>query len=362
LAYAHDNLYLLAYDHTPARLALADAAVQNAVRLAPDSGETHLALAENLYRGHLDYDRALAELAIAGRALPNNPHVFELTAYIDRRQGRHEEGVRNLQKALELDPRNLYILQQIAFSYKFLRGCSEEAATLDRALAILPRDVDTRVGRAVVDLECSADTRPLHETIQSILAEDPRAAESIADNWVTLALCEHDASAAERALAALQENSFVQDAVHLSRTFGEGVVARMNHDDAKAHAAFAAARTEQEKVVAEQPNYGPALCVLGLIDAALGRKEEALREGRRAVELLPVAKDAINGVHMIEYFAITAAWAGEKDLAFEQLATATRLPSRVSYGQLKLHPFWDPLRGDPRFDRIVAALAPKKKL
>jgi hypothetical protein len=173
-------------------------------------------------------------------------------------------------------------------------------------------------------------------------------------------LCERDASAAERALAALQGNSFVQDAVHLSRNFGEGVVARMNHDDAKAHAAFAAARTEQEKVLAEQPNYGPALCVLGLIDAALGRKEEALREGRQAVELLPVAKDAINGVHMIEYFAITAAWAGEKDLAFEQLTTATRLPSRVSYGQLKLHPFWDPLRGDPRFDQIVAAL--KKKL
>ena len=360
LAYAHDNLYLLAYDHTPARLALADAAVQNAVRLAPDSGETHLALAENLYRGHLDYDRALAELAIAGRALPNNAHVLELTAYIHRRQGRHEEGVRDLQKALELDPRNLYILQQISFSYKFLRRCSEEAATLDRALAILPRDVDTRVGRAVVDLECSADTRPLHETIESILAEDPKAAESIADNWVTLALCERDASASERALAALQENSFVQDAVHLSRNFGEGMVARIDHDEAKAHAAFAAARTEQEKVLAEQPDYGPALCVLGLIDAALGRKKEALQEGSRAVELLPVAKDAINGVHMIEYFAITAAWAGEKDLAFEQLATATRLPSRMSYGQLKLHPFWDPLRGDPRFDQIVAAL--KKKM
>ena len=359
LAYAHDNLYLLSYDHTPARLALADAAVQNALRLAPDAGETHLALAENLYRGNLDYDRALAELAIARLTLPNNPHVFELTGYIDRRQGRHEQGVRNLQKALELDPRNLYILQQISFSYKFLRLCSEQAATLDRALAILPGDVDTRVGRGVVDLECSADTRPLHKTIESILVEDPRAAETIADNWFTLALCERDANAAERALAALQENSFVQDAVHLSRTFGEGVVARMNHDDATAQAAFAAARSEQEKVVAEQPNYGPGLCVLGLIDAALGRKEEALREGRRAVELLPVAKDAINGVHMIEYFAITAAWAGEKDLAFEQMATAIRLPSRLSYGQLKLHPFWDPLRGDPRFDQIVAVL--KKK-
>jgi TolB-like protein/class 3 adenylate cyclase/Tfp pilus assembly protein PilF len=362
LTYAHDNLYLLGYDHTPARQALADAAVQNALRLAPDSGEAHLALAENLYRGHLDYDRALAELAIARRTLPNNPHVFQLTGYIDRRQGRHEEGVRNLQKALELDPRNLYILQQLSFSYKLLHRYSEEAATLDRALAILPRDVDTRVGRAVMDLECSADTRPLHETIESILAEDPRAAESIADNWVALALCERDASAAQRALAALQENSFVQDAIHLSRTFGEGMVARMTHDDAKAHAAFAAARIEQEKVVTEQPDYGPALCVLGLIDAALGQKEAALREGKRAVELLPVATDSINGAHMIEYFAITAAWAGEKDQAFEQLAMVTRLPSRVSYGQLKLHPFWDPLRGDPRFDQIVAALAPKEKL
>ena len=98
---------------------------------------------------------------------------------------------------------------------------------------------------------------------------------------------------------------------------------------------------------------------LGLIDAALGRKEEALQEGKRAVELLPVAKDAINGVHMIEYFAITAAWAGEKDLAVEQLAAVARIPSRVSYGQLKLHPFWDPLRGDPRFEKIVASFAPK---
>ena len=358
LAYAHDNLYLLGYDHTPARRALADAAVQNALRLSPDSGEAHLALAENLYRGYLDYDRARAELALAGRMLSNNPRVFELTGYIDRRQGRHEEGVRNLQKALELDPRNLYVLQQISLSYKFLRRCPEEAAILDRALAIRPQDVDTRVARAFVELEWRADTRPLHATIESILAENRGAAQNIADNWVTLALCERDASAAERALVALGENSYVQDAVHFSRTFGEGMVARIRHDDAGANAAFTAARDQQAQAVQEQSEYGPALCALALIDAALGRKEDALREGRRAVELLPVAKDAINGVHMIEYLAIIAAWAGDKDLAFEQLAIAARLPSRVSYGQLKLHPFWDPLRGDPRFDKIVASLAP----
>jgi hypothetical protein len=99
--------------------------------------------------------------------------------------------------------------------------------------------------------------------------------------------------------------------------------------------------------------------MLGLIDAGLGRKKEALREGQRAVELLPVEKDAINGPLMIEYFAMTAAWTGDKDLACERLAIAIRYPSSLSYGRLKLLPFWDPLRGDPRFEKIVASLAPK---
>jgi tetratricopeptide (TPR) repeat protein len=147
--------------------------------------------------------------------------------------------------------------------------------------------------------------------------------------------------------------------VQFSRSFGEGLVARMTSDEAKARAAFSEARAEQEKRVQAQPNYGPALCILGLIDAGLGRKEEALREGRRAIELLPVEKDSINGQHMIEHFAIIAAWAGEKDLACEQLAITTRLPGYLSYGQLKLLPYWDPLRGDPCFEKIVASLAPK---
>jgi len=121
------------------------------------------------------------------------------------------------------------------------------------------------------------------------------------------------------------------------------------------------ARAQQEKLVQAQPEYRPALCVLGLIDAGLGRKEEALREGRRAVELVPLKKDSINGAHMIEYLAIIAAWVGEKDLACEQLAITTQIPAigTIAYGQLKLLPYWDPLRGDPRFEKIVASLAPK---
>ena len=139
----------------------------------------------------------------------------------------------------------------------------------------------------------------------------------------------------------------------------EGIIAVIAKDDAKAQAAFTAARAEQEKTVQAQPNYGPALCVLGLIDAGSGTKEEALREGRRAVELFPVEKDAVRGIAMVKYLAMIAAWAGEKDLACEQLAIAIRNPSDLSYGQLKLMPFWDPLRGDPRFEKIVASLAPK---
>ena len=136
----------------------------------------------------------------------------------------------------------------------------------------------------------------------------------------------------------------------------------MTNDEHNAQLAFTAARAKQEKTVQAEPNYGPAWCVLGVIDAALGQKEDALREGRQAVELLPVEKDPVNGMVMIKYLAMIAAWVGEKDLACEQLAAAVRCPTSgmdLSYGELKLMPWWDPLRGDPRFEKIVASLAPK---
>jgi serine/threonine-protein kinase len=362
LVYAHDNLYFLGGEHIPARLALAEAALDAAFRLRPNAGEAHLARAENLYRGYLDYDGALAELDIARRTLPNDPRVFELTGYIRRRQGRHEEGLHNLERALELDPRNFFTLQQIALSYLGLRRYPEEAAVLDRALAINPNDVDTKVTRALIGFDQKADTRQLHQTIDSIRARNHDAIQGVADSWLACALAERDAGAAEAALAALGGNVFGADAVQLHQAFGEGLIARMTKDEGKARSSFTAARTQQEKVVQAQPEYGPALCVLGLIDAGLGRKEDALRAGRRAIELMPAEKDSINGAHMIEYFAITAAWVGEKDLAVEELAKAEQLPGlggTITYGQLKLLPYWDPLRGDPRFEKIVASLAPK---
>jgi TolB-like protein/class 3 adenylate cyclase/Tfp pilus assembly protein PilF len=359
LAFAHDQLYFLGNEHTPARLALAEAAIQAAFRLRPDAGETHLARAENLYRGYLDYDGALAELDIARRSLPNDPRIFELTGYIKRRQGKHEEAVRNLERALELDPRNSLTLVQISLTYEILRRYSDMANALDRVLAIKPDDVETKAGRALIDLNWKGDTRPLHQMIDVVRTKDPAAIKIVADLWFTCAIAERDPVAAENAVAELGENGFNNDSVVLSVPLLRGVIARMTKNEEQGRAAFTMARPEQEKMVQSQPNYGLALCVLGLIDAGLGRKDDALREGRRAVELLPVEKDSINGAHMIEYFAMIAAWVGERDLACEQLAIATRLPGTLSYGQLKLLPYWDPLRGDPRFESIVASLAPK---
>jgi TolB-like protein/class 3 adenylate cyclase/Tfp pilus assembly protein PilF len=360
LAYVHDNMYFLGIDHTPARLAAGDSAVNAAFKLRPDGGEAHLARAEHLYRGYLDYDGALAELEIARRTLPNDPRVFELTGYIARRRGNQEEGLRNLQRAIELDPRNFFTLEQIALSYLNLRRYADEAVVLDRALAIKPDDVDTRVVRALIPFDAQADPRPLRDTIEKIRAADPEAIKSVADSWVICALAQRDAASAESALRALGDNAFGADAVRLPSAVIEGVIGRMTKNEDKARAAFTAARAVQEKRVQEQPEWGPALCVLGLIDAGLGRQEDALREGRRAVELLPVQKDALNGAHMIEYFAIIAAWVGEKDLACKQLAAVAPLESTsISYGQLKLLPYWDPLRGDPRFEKIVNSLAPK---
>jgi len=366
LAFAHESLYSVrGSDHTPARLALAEAAVQTATRLRPDAAETHLARAQYLYYGLRDYAGALAELEIARRALPNDPRLFELAGYILQRRGQPEEGLQKLQRAVELDPRNFFTLQQIALSYQSLRRYAEAIAALDRALAIEPDNAETRADRALVYLFWKADTRPLHQTIDAILAQGPGAIVRAAVIWFACALAERDPAAAERALVALGDNPCLfERGIILNHSFGEGLLARMNKDEARAGSAFETARAQQEKIVQAQPDYGPALCVLGLIDAALGRKDLALDEGRRAIALMPLEKDFINGSLVLQYFAITAAWAGEKDLALQQLEARVRGPvegNMLSYGILKLHPLWDPLRGDPRFEKIVASLAPKER-
>src|SRR5216117_2817876 len=365
LAWAHDELYFSGLDHTPARLASAEAAIQAAFRLRPDDGETHLARAWNLYHGHLDYDGALAELEVARQTLPNDSGLFETMGFVLRRQGRWEESTRSLERAFELDPRNVNTLYQIGLSYGGFRRYAEQKSKFDRILTIEPDNLGAKAERAFVDVNWKADTGPLHQLIDEIRATNPAAMPKIADSNARLvcALAERDVAAAQEALIASDGIPLGSDPVHFTRPFVEGIIARMTNDEHKAQLAFTAARAEQEKTVQAQADYGPAWCVLGVIDAALGRKEEALREGRRAVELLPVGKDPFNGMLMIKYLAMIAAWVGEKDLACEQIITVVRSPTGgldLSYGELKLMPFWDPLRGDPCFEKIVASVAPKE--
>src|SRR5437763_11026357 len=174
------------------------------------------------------------------------------------------------------------------------------------------------------------------------------------------ALCERTAASAARALTNYPRDGVTTDyGVNCPRAYWEGVVARWQGDSAKAQAAFITARSEVEKLLTEQPDFAVAISLLGVIDAGLGRKEQALQEGRRACEVLPISKDAISGVALAVNLAQIYAWTGEKDRAIEQIAAVERLPNELSYGLLKLHPYWDSLRGDPRFEKIVASVAPK---
>ncbi|HYR21601.1 MAG TPA: adenylate/guanylate cyclase domain-containing protein [Chthoniobacterales bacterium] len=359
LARAHDLLYSLGIDHTANRLALAEKAVQTALGLRPDSGEPHLALARHLYLTSRDYERARKELLAARTVLPNESLVFILAGYIDRRQGRWEESTKELEKALELDPQNFSISQQAAYNYQYLRRFKTIAKILDRLAVINSKDVTNRLQRGLIDIMWKADARPLHATIQSIVSKDPNTELTISNQWMYLAVCERDKAAVDHILNIKDATDACRDdAIPFPLAWCEGVAARSNGNAVAARAAFTRARIEVEEILKKQPDYAEELCVLGMIDAALGKKEEAIREGQRAAELLPVNKDAMNSPKVSRYLAVIYAWAGEKKLALDELTKLTRMPSDVNYGDLRLNPYWDPLRGDPRFEKIVAFLAP----
>src|SRR5207244_7563584 len=331
---------LVGVAHAPARLAMADAAIQSLARLRPNSGEAHLAVAKHFYWCYLDYDRARQELTLAQKSLPNDPVPFQLAGYIDRRQGLWADSTKNLERAIELDPQNSAFLQQIALSYQCLGRFAEAARALDRAIPLTPKDAVLRAARAAIELDWHANPRPLLSTVEASIAEDSGEAKNVAEFWLCASLCERDFDAALRALAVLPVDGCYDDTVPFPRRWCEAIVALMRGDASAARQAFADARAEAADVVANQPDYANALCVLGMADAALGHKDDAIREGRRAVELLPMTKDAIIGPLLVRNLALIYTWTGEKDLAFEQLSIAAKVPSYLSYGQFRLHPYW----------------------
>jgi len=359
LQYVHESFYFFNIDRTPARLALGDAALKAAIRLRPDAGETHLAIAGHLYRINLDYDGARAELEKARQTLPNNSQLYEWTGYIDRRQGRWEESVRSHRRALELDPRNYFLYQQISLTYLHLRRYREMAAALDQVLKLIPGDIESRLARGVADFLGRADTEPLNSTIHDILAHNPEGERMVAEQWFYVADARRDVTEGERAASALPATGLTQNSLVLPRPLCRAMIARLRGNQAAMHDLLLEARKETELKLQATPDYGPTLLILGLIDAGLGRKEDAIREGRRAAELMPITKDSIAGASIITYLAVIYAWTGEKDQAIDELAKSASIPAGVSYGELKTWSAYDSLRGDPRFEKIVASLAPK---
>ena len=327
-------------------------AAEAALQLRPDLGEAHLELARYYFEA-FDYDRAREELTIVRRKLPNNAEALVIEAMISRHQNRWDAALANLQKASELDPRNGEVVASLGEIYLEMRRYNEFEQLMTRAAA------------------SGALEKP---TSQQYLAQmklaqgDPVAAQSLLDQvpmdyspgvwiWNTrfkAALYLRDYDAANRVIAATPAK-WADFAFDGPLGWAEGQVARARGDEHKALTAFAAARTK----VGDKPKDASYFADVARLDAGLGRKEEAIREAQRAVDLQPIAKDSLNGPALAANLALVYAWTGEHDRALEQLEKVATLPGvwhdAVTYGDLLLNPCWDDLRGDKRFDKIVAA-------
>jgi len=283
---------------------------------------------------------------------------------MDRSQRRWVDATHNLERACELDPRNLPYLINLGSMYLWLHDYDEHAKIMDRIVALHPEQRPGRIFRASVEVYRRADTGPWRAEIENILTNDPGSEKDpfVVGQRYALALYDRDWDAAGRAAAVLsQKNSLdAWSFPQLGRDFWVGVVARLKGDETSARAAFMRAHAQQEDEMRVHPDDVSLLADLGLIDAALGRKEEALREGRRAMELASSVKNSSTEPYVKMCFAIICTWTDERELALGQLEAFTKAPGSYTYGDLRLNPMWDPLRGDPRFEKIVASLAPKK--
>lgn len=355
---AHEALYWFGLDHTPARLAQAKATAQKALVLAPDLGEAHLAQALVYYQGNRDYARAREELAIARRTIPNNAEVYSITSWIDRRQGQWEEAVKNQEKAAELDPRNSKILNALAVLYDVLRRYDQEEAVFDRAITANPSSTAYfQMMRAEIELE-KGNIKTARSGLDSLPAGyDPDGA--VTSTRINLALYERDPAAAAKILAASKLEELVGGTGSLlPRSWFEALMARAQGDAQKTREAFLAARLKIEAKLHDQPDDGVLLAMLGLIDAGLSRKQDALAEGLHAVELRPISNDAVDGAAVIGNLAMIYTWVGDIDSAIERLAFLAKIPGGPDYGQLKFDPAWDAVRRDARFAKIVDGLRP----
>jgi TolB-like protein/Tfp pilus assembly protein PilF len=362
MAETHLDLYWEGFDHTGERREMARVALEKAEAIQPDAGEVHWRKALFAYHGFRDYDRALAELKIAMQLLPNEARLYMMAGAIDRRTGRFTEAQSNFKRAVELDPRNFVVLLEAGSTFQGTRRYAEARHLYEQALTILPNDPFATFQLGFNWFAQTGNPADWKKPLDVIARQGQEAARSVAFPMLVCSWIQRNKTEAEKALALIPpegiSNSF--DEALVPREYCVGRTAWLFGDKDAAQTALTAARAIFDRTTREQPDYAQGWVYLGLTDAMLGRCDEAVAEGKRATEILPFTKDSWTGPIWITHLATIYAWCGDKDAALQQLKTAAELPTGITYGELKSSPDWDSLRGDPRFDQIVASLAPKE--
>ena len=352
-------LFFFDLDPTPNRISLAEAAVKASQRLRPDSSEAHFARGDFLFRCRRDYDRALEELAIARTGLPNSTPFFILSGYINRRRNHFPEAERDFSTAFALDPRNPNAYNLLADTYVLERRFREAVHVYDNVLAAGENVPIVYYRRAINIQSWTSDIGPLRDVLAKF--PDMEFAGGQTPNRVWIAMLEHDYSRAERFLADSRREDFqdIDFSFYFPKSWYEAMIAREKGDAGKTTAAFQRCREILAQRLIVKPEHARTMAVLAQVDANLGQKDLAISEAQRAVELMPISKDIYDGALVLEGLAQVYAWTGESDRAIEIVQKLVSMPGYVNYGRLKLHPLWAPLRGDPRFQKIVNSLAPK---
>ena len=361
-AEAQDLIYA-AYDPTPTRRALADAAMNNALRLQPDLPEVHLTYAYHLYDAYRDYKRARVQLAIAMRGLPNNSEAMSLEASMDRREGNLERAIQEFNEAIAVDPRNPGSISDLAYTLFMTRQLDAAGYAFDRAIDLAPDQPMLKVQKALyVTFFKTGNNTALRSTTAALSASmaDDRGALS----WrLSCALEDRDWSQAteliEQMKSGQDDGNFTYSVVPVPIDCYFILLARLQGEQPSAKADFVETREKLNQKVQTSLGNAKLLSNLAVVDALLGKKDDAIAEARRAAEMLPVSKDAVDGPGVLMNLAAVYAWTDESDQAFEQLETLVKIPNGVYYGNLKLDPYWEPLRNDPRFAKLTAELAPK---
>ncbi len=350
LSEAHSALYWFWYDRSPGRLDAAREAALRALELDPGSPEGHRALGSYHYHGHRHYQQALEEFRLAANRLPNDSWIAARIGWVRRRQGRFDGAIAGLEKALELDPSNAQLASELANTYRFVRQYPEADRYNDLSISLAPNQLVAYARQALIALSWKGALDRARTAVEG----EPRNDQPVYFGArVTLELYQRTYQAALDHLAAgpaiIGETG---EELH-PRELLEGDAYRLMGRANEARAAYQAARDVLEELIEERPEDHRLRSSLGRAYAGLGRKAEAVRDAKAAVKLLPVSRDAYDGVRSVWALAAVYTLVGEHDAAIDQLEYLLSIPSPWSAWDLRLDPNWDPLRDHPRFRRLV---------